>query len=806
MNNNISDKNALTDNNIINNSKNTNLKKSNNGNLSDQLIFFKEDVLKDIRQLESKIFLKYDIQHNINSNKINKIESILEQINQRIAFLSSSINVDSNMKETIERISEWNTKIEETLLLQDVRIKNLHTKLTESNDKFDQILSETVIYPLIIGPKAKFKTFHELLDFTIFNINTLLMNKEKMSIDLKEYKYKTDSMLSNFQIKLDYLTKNANAFTSSSIRTSEKKMEQIIYSHEDELKDFKTEFNNFKNEFNSFTSIQEDKILNIIEKSKKFENLGKNDEILKKIESLSKKIENLKDVNGNKKSQNEKKGNYNNHNYINSHENVHNINTRRSHANDKKINNNSHIKNATSILKEYINGNIRESDIYQRRRSVSYLGYNDIQKIKEKIDIKPKQSSFKKNNENRKSNDNKNESVKNSNKKSDSSSESESESEEDKSESSIVMKENDINIIKKDKQNNEKDVDNNSVTKYIALSRQLNNTRNNPLCNNNSISNNSDIENYKKKSIKDMKTNDNFTNINYVLIDNIPFSNKNFDDNRSKIILKNLEGNKNKDSNNLSSFEKSKKYEKIKDVKTIITVIKNESREKLIPILPLNKINDKIPNKTINENYKNNTIKINDKLSNNKIINELITKNENKSSETNNINFIMNNNNTINCNSRNKIIKLESDSNNNNQKFSKTKVDFSKIKLQNSKTSSNKLIKQRSYIKLNLNMPNLNQNIGVKKLNKATSAEKLTLKKTINNANKINISFKPYEENNKEKEEQKMKRIFSQMKDFLPSDEKALIKERFVKYGYDKEKIFKKEQKQKYDNLRLPKA
>ncbi len=30
-------------------------------------------------------------------------------------------------------------------------------------------------------------------------------------------------MISNFQVKLDYLTKNANAFTSSTIRTSEKK-------------------------------------------------------------------------------------------------------------------------------------------------------------------------------------------------------------------------------------------------------------------------------------------------------------------------------------------------------------------------------------------------------------------------------------------------------------------------------------------------------------------------------------------------------------------------------------------------------
>ena len=28
------------------------------------------------------------------------------------------------------------------------------------------------------------------------------------------------------------------------------------------------------------------------------------------------------------------------------------------------------------------------------------------------------------------------------------------------------------------------------------------------------------------------------------------------------------------------------------------------------------------------------------------------------------------------------------------------------------------------------------------------------------------------------------------MKDYLPSDEKILIKDRFIKYGYDTEKIF----------------
>lgn len=57
-----------------------------------------------------------------------------------------------------------------------------------------------------------------LIDYLLFNLHQLIMFKDKINIDFKEFKYKTDSMMSNFQIKLDYITKNANAFTTSSIK------------------------------------------------------------------------------------------------------------------------------------------------------------------------------------------------------------------------------------------------------------------------------------------------------------------------------------------------------------------------------------------------------------------------------------------------------------------------------------------------------------------------------------------------------------------------------------------------------------
>jgi hypothetical protein len=77
-----------------------------------------------------------------------------------------------------------------------------------------------------------------------------------------------------------------------------------------------------------------------------------------------------------------------------------------------------------------------------------------------------------------------------------------------------------------------------------------------------------------------------------------------------------------------------------------------------------------------------------------------------------------------------------------------------------------------------------------KKMIKVNSSDSSIFKSKLNNAKKVDVNFNPNFENCKEKDEQKMTKIFNQMKDYLPSDEKALIKDRFGKYGYSKEKIF----------------
>ena len=334
--------------NNTNNSNNNNIIIPQKKSSSEELLFFKDEVLKDIKALESKLSLKYDVQHTLNVNKIKKIEGTIDQINQRMAYLSSQIITDNAMKEKVEKITNWNNKTDETLILLDLRLKNIGKKLTETIDRFDNLFMETVIYPGVIGPKARYKTFHEFIDFLIFNIGQLLIYKEKTTVEVKDYRYKMDSMISNLQMKLDYLSKNSRAFTSSSLKNSEKKMEQ----------NFKVQFDDFRTQFSLFKNTQEEKIIKLIENYKKIQNLEKDfKEFVTKNDNIkkSKKRYSTNNDNSNLSMNNEKM---------------------RSHSNfDFNIN------NATSVVRDYIKGKINENEVRSRRRSVQLRAIKTNDKI-----------------------------------------------------------------------------------------------------------------------------------------------------------------------------------------------------------------------------------------------------------------------------------------------------------------------------------------------------------------------------------------------------------------------------------------
>ena len=113
-----------------------------------------------------------------------------------------------------------------------------------------------------------------------------------------------------------------------------------------------------------------------------------------------------------------------------------------------------------------------------------------------------------------------------------------------------------------------------------------------------------------------------------------------------------------------------------------------------------------------------------------------------------------------------------------------------KNKINENKALISLSFKQNSKDRLFLKINNKNNNQNQK--NKSNFFNKQNQNDNMNKSvyNKQIIYFPDIEENNKEKDEQKIKKIFLNLKGNIQEDEKFLVKNRFINYGYNKDIIF----------------
>ena len=624
-----------------------------------QLIFFKEEILKDVRLFESKLTLKYNTEINKNTNKVLKMQETLEEMNKKIESFTSLINTELEMEKRTNSLSTLYSSLEQAMLSQDIKIKNINNLLNETITKFNNELYMSIIYQGIIGPTGKYKTFHEFIDFVLLNINTLLIFKEKFINEFKEYKSKTDLSINNLITKLDYTKNNCNAFTSASIRENEK---QILDKFNELLKN---EFDSINKKFEGFSQPQEQKILLLINNSEKIKTLEEKIKTIGDNENHKEK-ENKNDITNNNKNNNTQRG----------------------------------FKKISSIVKQYIEGKIKNDELlFKRRRSSEDFLYKYKKDIKDKIGLSPK------------NNLNLNMKIFKANKynkilKKQNSFKSEAKSE------PLNLSEYSFNELY---ENNNKNLLKNNLIKSKIKS---------------GILNSQEMIKIDNRTIGKDKDNENYL-LNYI--------HKLYQDSDNSDNLEEKVNNKNNSINeNLYITNNNKK-----ESETLFNP--NKTRR-----LSLQKIED------INTNNQ-------DDIKNNGIKDSI-----NKKKQNNPENILPNK--TIN---KSQILKI------NNNKNTQQKI-LHQISLKSL------MYKQNSR---NKNIFNSSLNIfNDKKNNKQNQMNKSEIKK-------IDMSSTLFQDNSKEKDEQKMKKIFNQIEDVIQEDEKVAIKNRFIKYGYSKDIIFAKNKK-----------
>ena len=203
------------------------------------MIHLQDEILRDMRQMQSKLDVKYAKSEESLKEKITKFDLKINNLEKKISELSNLIINDNSMKEKVESIFQFREEIQDTIFKRRAKFAEFEKKVNGDIDEINKIISNTVLYPAMIGNTAKFKTFHEFIDFCNQEISQLNIFKNKSGMDLTPFKKKVDGALEAFKIQINNFT--PKEVTNQMVNDLAEKMESNFKLYDDRLQDARVE-------------------------------------------------------------------------------------------------------------------------------------------------------------------------------------------------------------------------------------------------------------------------------------------------------------------------------------------------------------------------------------------------------------------------------------------------------------------------------------------------------------------------------------------------------------------------------------
>ena len=270
-------------------------------------IYFKNELLQDLKVIESKIISKVKAITDEYEEKMLNMNLKLSSCQTKILELSSNFSSENSQIERVNKLYVFKSISEEKLSAQEKKLKELNDSLNESIYSMNKNVQENINYPGVIGPNSKFQNLHAFVDFVINNINNMNSFKEKMnSIDIQSYKSKFDKVMKNYKLQMDSFISSSQNLTKETLVVFDNKLNQLFITFDNKVieeKEFvQTNFDKIhekNNElFNNLTVMKEElskKIdINKEELDKKIESISfKNNQFYSDFENIDKKIEEI---------------------------------------------------------------------------------------------------------------------------------------------------------------------------------------------------------------------------------------------------------------------------------------------------------------------------------------------------------------------------------------------------------------------------------------------------------------------------------------------------------------------------------
>ena len=266
------------------------------------LIYFKNQTLKDLKEIEANILSKVKAKTDQYDTKFTQMETKINIYNTKITELSQSINSEKNNVEKIDKLYEFKSSTEYKTSKLETRLKEISENFSEEIHSMKKIINESINYPGVIGPKSKFNDFRSFIDYLIKSISSINVFKDKMSaFDIQSYKTNLDKIIKSYKTEFDRYMSSSKNLVSDTFVVFDNKVAALFKTFEDKLENEKNLLQKNMDEMNiNINSLKNELIYKIgihdDENEKKLLNLNsKYDKYFSDIDLIHKKLEETDD-------------------------------------------------------------------------------------------------------------------------------------------------------------------------------------------------------------------------------------------------------------------------------------------------------------------------------------------------------------------------------------------------------------------------------------------------------------------------------------------------------------------------------
>ena len=203
------------------------------------LQFIKDDINRNIRDIELKLLTLLDLKETKLSKEISTLKTQVKDVIEKNKINLENFSIQNIDHQKLIELEKFKKKTESTLISHNIRINNNFDDLLKSKNKYDKVICENLILNGLIGPGCPYKNIADCVYGTVNDISKFKVEKEALRKDVKEVKTKMDGLLKQIIMINDTTLERANQYTNIRQKDLEKNLDFKLEEFMEKIKEIR---------------------------------------------------------------------------------------------------------------------------------------------------------------------------------------------------------------------------------------------------------------------------------------------------------------------------------------------------------------------------------------------------------------------------------------------------------------------------------------------------------------------------------------------------------------------------------------